>query len=94
MGVGNSDGTGDGVMVTKDVEALAHEYCSQGAGVQYATYQGAEHETAGADFEPATTEFLVGRFAGAPFSGNCASIGKGNSLRPLPVPKRRHQPGH
>ena len=75
-------------MVVKDVEALAHEYCHQGVAVQYSTYQGAPHEAAGAFFEPQTTSFLLDRFAGAPFTGNCASIGKGNSLKPLPVPKR------
>jgi hypothetical protein len=91
MGVGDSDGTGDGVMVVKDVEALAHEYCRQGVTVQYSTYEGAPHEAAGAFFEPATSEFLLDRFAGAPIAGNCASIGKGNSLAPLPVPKRRHR---
>lgn len=92
MGVGNSDGTGDGVMITKDVEGLAHEYCKQGVTVQFSAYQGAAHETAGAYFEPETTSFLLDRFAGTPFAGNCASIGKGNSLQPLPVPKHRKRP--
>jgi hypothetical protein len=86
MGVGNADGTGDGVMITKDVEALAHEYCRQGVAVHFETYQGIPHEAAGADFEPATTAFLLDRFAGVPFTGNCRSIGKGNSLAPKPVP--------
>ncbi len=30
IGVGDADGTGDGVMVTKDDEALAHTYCQRG----------------------------------------------------------------
>ena len=30
MGVGNSDGTGDGVMVADDVLGLAHQYCGEG----------------------------------------------------------------
>ena len=35
MGVGDHDGTGDDVMVAKDVEALAHQYCRQGVTVQF-----------------------------------------------------------
>ena len=35
MGVGNADGTGDGIMVVADVEALATEYCGQGVGVTW-----------------------------------------------------------
>ena len=30
MAVGNADGTGDDVMIAKDVEALAHQYCGEG----------------------------------------------------------------
>ena len=71
MGVGNSDGKGDGVMRAGDVKALAAEYCKQGVAVQYEEYQGASHTTAGAFFEPETGPFLVQRFAGVPFSGNC-----------------------
>lgn len=71
MGVGNSDGTGDGVMRASDVRALADEYCQQGVPVQFEEYKGASHETAGAFFEPKTGPFLQERFAGAPFTGNC-----------------------
>jgi hypothetical protein len=71
MGVGNSDGKGDGVMRAGDVKALAAEYCRQGVTVQYEEYQGAPHEAAGAFFEPETGPFLVERFAGVPFAGNC-----------------------
>jgi hypothetical protein len=71
MGVGNSDGKGDGVMRASDVKALAAEYCKQGVPVQYEEYQGASHITAGAFFEPETGPFLVERFAGIPFTGNC-----------------------
>ena len=72
MGVGNSDGKGDGVMNARDVQALADEYCRQGVPVQFEEYQGASHESAGAFFEPQTGPFLVDRFAGAPFPGNCS----------------------
>jgi Secretory lipase len=87
MAVGNSDSTGDGVMVTKDVEALAHEYCKQGVQVQFTVYKGANHTEAALPFEGASSEFLQERFAGTPFVNGCSSIGKGNSLKPLPVHK-------
>ncbi|MGC8628140.1 MAG: lipase family protein, partial [Acidimicrobiales bacterium] len=35
IGEGNSDGTGDGVMVFKDVEALARTYCERGTSVDF-----------------------------------------------------------
>jgi hypothetical protein len=89
LGVGEKDGTGDGVMVADDVEALGHEYCSQGVTVQFKKYSSSDHSQAGAQFFPDAESFLAQRFAGAPFSGNCASIGKGNSLAPLPVHHHR-----
>jgi hypothetical protein len=85
MGIGDVDGRGDGVMIEGDVRALAHEYCEGGAVVRLTVYRGLGHETAGVDFEPAVTEFLLQRFSGAPFAGNCPRIGRGNSLAPLPV---------
>jgi hypothetical protein len=86
MGVGDADGTGDGIMVVADVEALAHEYCGQGVGVQLAVYQGADHEEAAVEFEPAAIAFLEARFAGVPFVSGCASIPAGDSIAPLPPP--------
>jgi hypothetical protein len=71
MGVGNSDGKGDGVMDASDVKALADEYCRQGVTVQFDEYRGAPHEAGGAFFEPQTGPFLQERFAGVPFPGNC-----------------------
>jgi hypothetical protein len=76
MGVGDSDGTGDEVMVDADVAALAHKYCSEGVQVLFEEYPGASHEEAGAFFEPQTGPFLQARFAGVPFVGDCALIGK------------------
>jgi hypothetical protein len=90
MGVGNADGTGDHVMVVKDVQALAHQYCGEGVTVQYKEYAGAEHTQAGVQFFPEAMQFLSDRFAGAPFAGNCAEIPAGNSLAPLKVKKKRH----
>jgi hypothetical protein len=86
MAVGNADGTGDGVMVTKDVEGLAHEYCEQGVPLQFTVYNGSDHSQAAEHFEPAAVAFLVQRFLGLPFSSNCSSVGTGNSLAALPIP--------
>ncbi|HUY63823.1 MAG TPA: lipase family protein [Acidimicrobiales bacterium] len=71
MAVGNSDGTGDGVMVAGDVASLARRYCAEGVPVQFQQYQGVSHEEAGAFFEPQTGPFLQARFAGVPFVSNC-----------------------
>ncbi len=86
MGVGNSDGTGDGVMVAADVEALAHEYCQQGVPVEFSEYQNLDHEEAIAPFESGALAFLQARFSGSAPVNGCASIGAGNSLAPLTVP--------
>jgi hypothetical protein len=71
LAVGNADGKGDGVMRADDLRALAREYCAQGVPVQLEVYDGADHTSAGAFFDPATGPFLQSRFAGAPFTGNC-----------------------
>ena len=88
MAVGNADGTGDGIMVVADVEALAHEYCGQGVAVQLAVYQGDDHQEAAVQFEPAVVTFLESRFAGVPFVSGCASIPAGDSIAPLPTPPK------
>jgi hypothetical protein len=88
MAVGNADGTGDGIMVVADVEALAHEYCSEGVPVQLAVYQGDDHEEAAVQFEPAAVTFLEERFAAVPFTNGCASVRDGDSIAPLPVPPK------
>lgn len=75
MGVGNVDGTGDGVMVAADVASLARHYCHEGVPVEFQEYQGASHVDAGAFFEPQTGPFLQARFAGAPVVSNCSSLG-------------------
>jgi hypothetical protein len=86
MAVGDADGTGDGIMVTADVEALAHEYCSQGVGVDLAVYEGADHDEAALAFEPPAVAFLEARFAGVPFVSGCALVPTGDSIAPLPHP--------
>ena len=86
IGVGNYDGTGDGIMIAGDEEALAHEYCQRGVPVTFQEYQGLPHADAAVPWEAAALTFLEGRFAGLPAPNGCASIGPGNSLAPLPEP--------
>jgi len=86
LGVGNADGTGDGIMLAGDVEALAHEYCQRGVPVTFEEYPGLVHAQAAVPFEAAALTFFEGRFAGLPATNNCAAIGTGNSLAPLPQP--------
>jgi hypothetical protein len=93
MGVGNADGTGDHVMVVKDVQGLAHEYCGEGVPVQLKVYEGAEHSQAGLQFVPDALSYLAGRFAGLPVASNCADIPVGNPLAPLKV-RKRHKHHH
>lgn len=88
LGVGNADGTGDGIMVAGDVEALAHEYCKQGVPVTFDEYSGLEHTEAAVPFETDAMTFLTNLFAGQPPGNGCASIGPGTSIAPLPVPRR------
>jgi Secretory lipase len=94
MGVGNADGTGDHVMIEKDVEALGHEYCSEGVPVQLKVYQGADHTQAGLQFIPDALGYLAARFAGTPAPDTCADIPVGNSLAPLKIRKHRHRHHH
>jgi hypothetical protein len=88
MAVGDADGTGDGIMVTADVEALAHEYCTQGVPLELSIYQGEDHDQAAVSFEPAAVDFLEQRFAGLPFTNGCASVPPGDDIDPLPEPSR------
>lgn len=86
LAVGHSDPIGDTVMITADVEGLAHEYCGRGVDVQYSQYNGLTHGDAFAPFEAQGLQFLTERFAGLPTRSNCGVIGVGNSLAPMPVP--------
>ncbi|MFI9509677.1 lipase family protein [Nocardia sp. NPDC052566] len=74
LGAGNADGTGDGVIVTKDERELAAEYCRRGVPVRYLEYQGADHFAAGLLFIPATIPFFQSRFDGTPFDNGCAAL--------------------
>jgi Secretory lipase len=88
IGVGNSDGTGDGVMVAKDVQALAYTYCRRGVSVQFHEYAGDNHYSAAVAFEPEATVFLDARLTGKAEPNGCSSIGPGNSLAPCPCRNR------
>jgi acetyl esterase/lipase len=86
MVVGNSDGTGDGVMVSKDVEALAHEYCQQGVAVDFVEEYGAGHTEAAIPFEAVLGPAQIQAwFAGLTPVNDCLLVGRGNSLAPLPA---------
>jgi hypothetical protein len=87
IAAGNSDGVGDGVMIEKDVQQLAYEYCHQGLDVDFEQLKGLAHEEAGAAFFPQGIAYLSARFLGTPAVNNCSSIKTGNSLAPL---KRKH----
>jgi hypothetical protein len=88
FGVGNADGTGDGIMVAGDVEALAHEYCQQGVPVTFDEYTGLDHEEAAVPFEADALTFFENLFAGGAPSNGCSSIGPGTSIAPLPMPHK------
>jgi Secretory lipase len=87
MGVGNADGTGDGVMVARDVAGLAHQYCKAGVSVQFKEYVGDDHTQAAGPFLLAAVPFLQARLQRTAVANGCASVPKGNALTPLPVPR-------
>lgn len=90
MGVGDLDGTGDGVMVTKDVEGLAHTYCQRGLSVELHIYNGDDHTNAALAFLPTAGAWLNERLNGVPAQNGCGSIQAGNPLTPeLPAPELR-----
>ncbi len=86
LGVGNADGTGDGIMIAGDVQELAYEYCQQGVPVTFDTYSGLPHTEAAVPFETHALTFLENLFLGLPAPNGCSSISPGNSLAPLPKP--------
>jgi hypothetical protein len=70
---GKSDDTGDGIMVTADVKALADTYCSQGLPVQYIQLDGENHLAAGTTFVFDGLSYLAPLFAGAKPPSTCPS---------------------
>ncbi len=89
LAVGNADGTGDGVMVARDVEGLAHEYCQRGVSVEFHEYTGDTHTVAAVPFELAAATFLKARLNGQTVANGCAQIAAGNSLAPAPIPQSK-----
>jgi hypothetical protein len=85
LAVGNSDGTGDGVIAASDVEGLAHLYCQRGVSVQFDEYQNLDHLESGGPFESKAYAFIHAWLAGLPTPNGCSSVGSGSSLAPLPA---------
>jgi hypothetical protein len=84
MGIGDTDGVGDDVMVLADDEALAHKYCADGLDVEFTVYKNEDHGNAGTLFIPSGLSWAVGRLAGTPAMAGCSSIpAAGDSLAPL-----------
>jgi hypothetical protein len=85
---------GDGIMITADVEALAHEYCEHGVPVDFSTYN-LTHVDAFVPFAAQAIPWITSRLLGltAPIQ-DCSTIPVGDSLAPIPVPaahqRRRH----
>jgi hypothetical protein len=86
IGNGRSDPTGDGVMVTEDVEELAYTYCQRGVPVELHIYDGLDHQQTGPPFLDQAQVFLTQRFAHRPVQNGCGEIGPGDSIAPVPVP--------
>ena len=80
---GNSDGTGDGVTIAKDVEGLAHAYCQRGVSVQFHEYEGLDHGQSFTPFSAEALVFLTTRLHGLPVANGCRALGAGNPLTPL-----------
>lgn len=75
-------GRGDGIMVTGDVRALAHRYCSAGLKVQYDQYDLLSHVPSALLWYPGAAQWLISRFDGTPAPSNCGQYAAGNSLSP------------
>ncbi|SDU71387.1 lipase family protein [Gordonia westfalica] len=64
LGVGNSDGIGDGVMVAADVAGLARSYRSRGVPTTFTEYRGQTHTAAFIPWSIEALAFVNDRFAG------------------------------
>lgn len=82
LGVGNADGTGDGIMIDGDVQGLATRYCREGVSTQYKTYPKLSHFEAFIPWAADAESFLADRFAGRPAT-YCSGIPTGNALGPV-----------
>jgi hypothetical protein len=86
MRVGNRGDGGDGVMIAKDVQQLAYEYCKRGVTVDFQVFNGDDHYSAAVPFEAQALTFLDARYAGTSATNTCAAITAGSDLSPLPTP--------
>jgi hypothetical protein len=76
-------GTGDGVMVTGDVRALARQYCATGnESIKYEQYNLLSHFAAMPYWTPRAMAWLDDRFEGETAPTSCGRIPAGNSLEP------------
>ena len=73
-------GTGDGIMVTGDVQDLANKYCQAGVPVHYEEYPFLPHTVAFTRWFPGVSQWMKDRFAGRPAPSSCGSIPAGNDI--------------
>ena len=85
MAVGDRGDGGDGVMIVKDVQQLAHTYCSRGLRVQFHVYPNSDHTAGFIHFAPEASSYLQGLYAGQTAPTNCP-VSAGNPLTPLAAP--------
>lgn len=76
-------GPGDGVMITRDVQALAHEYCQRGVTLKYDQYDALDHIGTAVPWLLSSVSWINGRFDHRAAPDNCASVPVGNSLAPI-----------
>lgn len=69
LGVGNVDGTGDGVMIAADVARLAGSFCNRGVPTTFTEYRGSNHTRAFIPWSAEALGFLNSRFSGQPAGG-------------------------
>ena len=80
---GISDRSGDGVMVERDVQALAYSYCRRGLSVAFHRYSGLSHLQAYIPFEISAYRFITDRLHGSKVPDGCKAIGPASSLAPV-----------
>lgn len=81
--VGNLDGTGDSVIVARDMRQLAYQYCRRGVQVDYQQMPGLEHLSGAVAFYAQGEMWLRDRLAGQPATNGCAALTPGSSLAAL-----------
>jgi hypothetical protein len=79
MGVGHSGPTGDGVIVTKDVQQLARTNCQRNVPVELHIYTGLDHRQAASPSLSEAQSFLAQRFENLPFHNGVPWAGSARS---------------